>query len=476
MVRLSRYLLRRPTLQRTPVLSRCVLVALISIMSGAAEASPIVMEAWIGERPTTAETSIGPVIAELAARGYRPGPEGIGARYEAEQSRPGVAVSASRLTALREIAERGCTAWFEGRFRDAAPDLEEAVEIATSAPAAIAENQIRREVFRRAMVCLALAYQRLGQPKEAERMAAEALRTFRGILPVTDYGPEAQTFFGRVAATLASHAKASIEVVVGDPEATVYLDEAVAGVGDVRVTALIPGTYRLLVRKGRAPGRVYLVELAPGKKTSVQIDWRCDGVIRTAPKWVGFAFPDEHSRKELLAPCATRFARLVGAESVAVVGVVANSPPAVTGVLYGVKPEREIRSRSIPLTAKTDPAALRGLAAFLAGEPGAGGPAAPGSVIRRPEGSSPLWPMVLVETGIALTTTGAALIALDNKCDGSACDAVVRWEAGAGVAAAGVAAIGTGVYLHLRRSKKPPRMTITPVMHGGVGLTVGGRF
>lgn len=330
-----------------PARPACALVAAaaVSLASVDVHADSPILESYIGKRPDDASSLVAPMVAELEVGGSVSGAK-IGELYESLESRPGVAVDKATLDGFLGKAQSCYDSYAKAKKKAEFLAVVEAcvplVEIGKDASAAMASDSDIRDAFLVVLVSLALAHKRLRQSDQAEGAMAELIRSFRdqaqlGAYLEAEYGREARRLHDNVAKVLQAQATATITVSIDNPDAIVFANEVYeAGSGEIEIKNLLPGTYRLLVRKGQHSGRVYEVAVGAGDTATVRVTWECDEALHTSPDWVGFLWRDRQTRDAWEGTCSMRFARTLKGDRATVVGVDEHSRRRLRGIVYTV--------------------------------------------------------------------------------------------------------------------------------------------
>jgi hypothetical protein len=360
----------------------------VAAAAGAAHASPIVIESYVGKRPADADDYIAIMLEELGQRGKRVGVDGVGVPLELIHSRPAVSGdSAAVAEQLPRLAELGYQAWLDGNYPAAIRDLGGAIEIARTASGAIIENKDRRLLVGSALVGLALANRRCGQMPvrcglteasaaealdAAQRWMTEVVGSFQeSEVDVANYGPEALVFYQKVRQSIRARSVGGTLIVsVDDAGSMIFVNEGYAGLGKATLNNVLLASYRVLVRKGASPGRVFRPSIVPGEPTSLHVSWGFEAALHTSPRWAGVLFGDEDTRDHYEVPYATRVARLLGADTVIVLTIrTEKGRRALVGAVYGADGTALPRSADIALEpVAPSPRRLRAMAAYLAGD------------------------------------------------------------------------------------------------------------
>lgn len=498
-----------PLAASAAVAASLVLIAAPHPARADASGRPIVIESWVSERPVDAGKLLDPVYSELAAGGF-PQPAQVALRVESALSRPGRAGTQAQITAALGAIDAGYRDYTGGRFQAAIDELSRALRQLRASPAALVGNAGSRQQILRGLVGLAMANKRLGHSAEATRAMAELVRAFPDRdISYKDYGPEPRDLYQEVKRDLVHQGLGSLSIDVDDDRTVVFLDEHYVGVGDVNLSGLPPGRYRVFVQQGEHTGRVHEVEVEPGEAAALTVSWQLDATLHTTGGHASMAFADDDSRRDNEALYAVRVARALGAPSVVVLGVHDNrGRRSVIGAVYSVDSTRPLRSGAVAVEpVAPEPARLQALGRLLAGdeaaarlvatvgELGASGAAGAGAGPGQRPGDSDIaggrplraWKWVALGGGLAAVATGVTLIAIDRPAtldDGSR-NPFARNTRPAGIVttAAGAALTGLGIYFFVRdhqdahesRESRAATAAVVPTA-GGLTFTVAGRF
>jgi hypothetical protein len=456
----------------------------VAVGGGAALASEIgVIESYAGARPKDAALILAPLVKELEGRGHV-GPRQIGPRVVERVSRPGSLGPEAVQRAIR-LAEQGRRHWIEAEFDQAIAVLEEAVSLFHSSPAAFAADTARREVLLGALMYTSMAKRRLGRGDDAAATMAEVIRSFADTpFDRVQFGPEGFELYRAVKREVEAARTGRLRVEVDDEDAAIFINERFAGAGNVFDAAVPPGRYRVYTHKGATPGRLHLVDVAPGGSATVTIDWALDAALTAGAALV---FADERSRALLESDKAVAIAQRIGLAGVIVVGIREyQGRRAIVGSLLSLDTGRTQRTAAVALEPSLpSEETVRGLARFLAS-----GESAPGLLLPLDEPSHDrrrsygLWKWGALASGAAAVATGVVLIQMDGPirdADGNQTpEQRDTRTAGIVSTSAGAALLITGVTLWVLESrsggKERPRAALVPLPSGGVAFTMGGQF
>ena len=473
---------------------RGLVVAALLVAAVPAWAGGIVLEAYTGQRPADASRLLGPVLDELAARGFSAG-DTVARQYEGQVSR--AAQTASGLPAdFAAQVDRGFKAWVAGKFDEAIKVLVPLVEAAHANTGAFVRDPSLREPLVKALIVLAIAQQRTGDPSAARGTFGEVLRSSPDAQVTRGtYGPEAADLFDQVKRDAAAGGKGKLTVKAADDGAVVFVDEVFRGTS---TTELVPGEYRVSVMLNKQPSRSHRVVVKAGQETTLAVDARLDQAIHT-DGWTGLAFASEPDRDANEGPFAAAFATAVGASAVAVVGIEdVRGRPAVVGSLISLSTGREIRRASVAMEPDPSTDRLKALARYLAGEEPAGGmidvqpieagtttTTGGGAVVRHDAGAHAGggrwggWKWVTGVIGVGGLATGAVLLGLDGRCSnsppaGQLCTVYDTKTPGLISLGAGAVFAGVSIYLFATQPKEPAKTAfVVPTADGAIAGVAG---
>ncbi len=460
-------------------------------------AGGIVLEAYTGQRAPDAQRLLRPVLDELAARGFSTG-DTVERQIEGKVSRPADGDRGLPADFAAQV-DKGFQAWVRGKFDDAIKVLVPLIEAAHSNSGAFVRDPSLREPLNKALIVLAIAQQRTGDPSAARATFGEVVRAFpesqvsRGM-----YGPDAAALYEQVQREIAAAGKGKLTVKTDDG-AVVFVDEVFRGTS---TTELPPGDYRVTVMLNKVPSRSHMVTVNAGSETTIAVDAKLDAALHT-DGWTGFAFASEGDRDAHEAPFAAKIATSVGASAVAVVGIEqVRGRPAIVGSLVSLSSGREIRRASVAMEPDPSTDRLKALARYLAGEepasgievqpldvapreePSGGGQAAGGGggVVAHDDvkgGRWGGWKWITAAVGVGGIGTGAVLLALDGSCSkktvGTPCPVYDFKAGGIGTIAGGAVFAGISVYLFATQGHEHPKRTafVAPTGDGAVAGVAG---
>jgi len=466
----------------------------LAVVGGPAHADTAVVECYVGARPADTDEYMAIVLADLAARGHRLGVADLGRELEAVHSHPARSGETTTIDErLPRLVDSGYQAWLDGDFNGAIFNLSHAIQAARRESGAIVEKKERRDLVGRALTGLGLSHKRLKHADDSLSWSMEILRGFfaEDEIDRTNYGPEALELFRAARKIAAGQRPGALAVSVDDKGVMIFVNEVYAGLGKARLEDLIPGNYRVLVRKGDLPGRVYRVTVAPGQTTRVNVEWAFDGSLHTAPRWVGHLYASEAMRADFQVAHVAHVARLVGADTVIVLTIgIWKGHRSLIGAAYSAYGGPLFRSGAVPIEpVPPSPKRLRGLAAFLAGEINELPDDPPSATASASSSSRYGWvKWSTAGATVATAVAGIWLLSIDGKSrcpngnDGDACYYLPYESTFAGYATLGasVALGAVTTYLFVRDPRKrrgEKRLATKPLITGsGAILVVEGAF
>jgi hypothetical protein len=469
-----------------------VAVAVLMVAAPAWAGGGVVLEAFTDHRPPDASRLLGPVLDELAARGFSAG-DTVARQYEGQVSR--AARSSSGLPGDFAVQiDNGQKAWVRGQFDEAIKILQPLVDAAHANTGAFVKDPSLREPLVKALTVLAIAQQRTGDPSAARATFGELLRSApESQVSRGTYGPDAANLFDEVKRELSSGGKGKL-TVKADDGAVVFVDEVFRGTS---TTELVGGEYRVSVMLNKQPSRSHRVIVKPGQEATIAIDAGLDQAIHING-WTGLLFESQADREAHEGQFAAEVATAIGANAVAVVGIEdVRGRPAVVGSLISLSSGREIRRASIAMEPDPSTDRLKALAQYLAGEEPAGGmidvqpleqgpvEAGHGPVVHHDGGETPVkgrwggWKWITGGVAVAGLGTGAVLLGLDGRCSnsppaGQLCNVYATKTPGFAALAGGAVFAGISIYLFATQPKDPAKTAfIVPTPDGAIAGLAG---
>lgn len=455
-----------------------LLVLAILTPSQARAGDGIVLESYTGARPEDAKKALGPLLEELAGRGYVLGAEMVGRAYESRISRPSGTFDDLTI-GFGDKIEAGKRAWASGKFDEAISVLVPLINQAHQSPGALIGNASLRDKLGEGLMVLALSQERQGDPSAARDTIGEFVRSFPDVtVDRAKFGPDAANKVDQLRKDQLAAPKGRLQLMPSDEQAEVYVNEHLEGRGKI-VKELPPGDYRVILLAGSQRSRNHHVRIVSGQKTTATIDLAADATVYTGPDWSGLLFGAGTDREKLEASYATAFANALDAKALVVVGLdTVHNQRAIVGAVVALMNGREVRRASVPLSPTPTTEQLQALARFLAGEKvtTAGIDVQLDNVASDDKPRWRGWPWITGALALGAVGGGVALLALDGTCpDGSKdpnCPNLYSTATPGWVLVGGGAVLaGLTVYLFLTQPAKPERATrqvyLAPAPGGG---------
>jgi len=427
--------------------------------ASAAAPATIVLEAHVGP-PSSQTAMIGPVLRELAQRGFAAQPASILALLGDRAPRPSIVDRDRTAGDIHALAERGYDAFTRGEYKDAVATLSLAVDLIKRNPGLLVFDPGTSAASFHAFVGLALGQSKLGQAAESAETMTELIRTFR-TQPVTRaaYGPQAEQFFLSVQKQTEAMGRGNLAITTESQAAVIFVNGEWRGTGHATLTQLLPGSYRVFIQVPGTTGRQYHVAVRADETSKLDVNCQADSRLTVSETWIGFELSSEadQAREPIYA---SALARRWEQDTIVVIDATrVRGAQALIGTMYGASGNVVRRALAVP---RGDPMTLRSLARFLVdGTPSAdlriataaGGQLdlRDGDATRRDDGT-PVLAWSFVAGGALAIGAGIGLLVVDEDrghTEHGTRTAYYRDTAPFGVAAgiAGVASVGVGLWL-----------------------------
>lgn len=436
----------------------------------------VVLEAHVGERTSVA--GIATVLAELEQCGLATRPASIIKLLQGRAPRPGILDADASAASILALGRSGFEAFTRTEYKEAAATLALAVHQIKRNPALLVLDAGNVRTMFRAFVGLALSQAKLGYTAESLETMTELLRSFATqTVSRAEYGPQAEQLYRSVQKQTEALGRGDLAIAVDDANAMIFVNSEFRGMGSVSLAALIPGSYRVFVYVPGSNGRQYAIDVRPGERSTLEIEWQIDAALTASEAWFGFSFASEAERDRALDHAAALARRWNHRAIVVIEAVRFQDTASVRGTMYGGD-GRVIRSAVV--VDDGDAGKLRALGRFLSdGISSRGllrvvGPPRASSAERGP--ALPAWPFIA--GGVLALGVGVGLLAIDQDRGYTRADGVrpayYRDTAPFGVAAgvAGVVSLGFGIWWWTRTHSSAPRLVPTTAMSGGAASPI----
>lgn len=462
----------------------CVLCAVAAIAGAPAHdarADVIVLDTCVIECSDEDQRRIGAfrrIASELGRPGLAVKPSAV---LEAiDNGIPRSAITNPGMTSRQIIDDlmSGIGHWVNGRYEQAAQQLEKGLGAAKLNPALVASDPTLRQLIPRAHVARAVSLWRLGRRALAKDAIAELVQTLPEQSILDSWGTEADKIFQLARKELEALGKGSLVIEVDDPSTIFYLNEAGQPHRSMFTAALYPGTYRILVQDASGRSRRFLATVKPNDTSMLRVHWRRDTQFSSSGDHVGFVFASAAERVNE-GEYARHFASLARSDLVVVIGRARwRKRAAMIGTIYSVSSGSARRVGVVPI-AGDEPKAMHELATFLFSPskpaPSAIALAAPPWEARASDATAPAlgirYPLGWALSGGAIAA-GAAMIATDSS-------SAQRSHVGYALVGAGLVGGITTTVFYLRRGNTTPRPMTTVMLvptRGGLFAGVDRQF
>jgi hypothetical protein len=457
----------------------------------------VVLEAYVGPRPSNASATLEPLFAELEARGITARPKSVRTRVRDARTRPGIVDPAITLPELIQRINDATKLLHKRSYGAAAGLFESALKDAHANVAIlIADRERSQPALMEAWIGLAMCRFRMGNHAGGEQAMQEAARSFPGQETEVrnGFGMEPAERYQKATKQLQARGAGKLIITVNDPSALIFVNEWARPQNAIFEADALPGPHRVLVQLPGTEGWRHDIEVMPREETQLHIDVRFEAAVMISDDRVGSSFPSVEAARRDLIPYAKRLVTSADNDVVVVSLTTWNGRPAVVASVYRTDTGTRQRSYAVALDGREDDARLRTLAQALTDQPLAdllverhaivplADPFAPLPAprpVRRAPGRAK-WALL---GGAALAAgAGGALVYVDNqdRC-GPTCPTIYPTKpyGYASFAAAGAMAITAGYLFYRDARARPSRertsFGIAPTS-SGIFATVGRRF
>lgn len=445
----------------------------------------VVIESHVGVRPPEFGRFMEVFADRIEMHGYAARPRTILSVGGRLVPRPGVLDPELTAAVIAKHVNAGIDEYGAGRCADAIRALETALQEINRNPGLMSVDTTNNELSFRARVTLAVCYQREGNAPASTRAMRDAITTNsqRPISRADTWGPEGEKLYRETVKDLQKHGRGQISIAAGDPNATIFVNGQLRGMGNAEVADVIPGTSRVFVRLPGASvgnlGRQYDLEVRANETSTLIVDARVDDAVMVTDQYATLIFPTSEARTRSDAKLAGEIARRwSGRDVVAIVSSDVGTDGRAIAVARLVERGNEERKASVPLDGP--PETVTSLARFVAD-----GATAPGVTVLHDDGggqvprsterrrSSKRAPIALTITGGVTMIAGSVLLARDEEDDGSQLRYSDTTPPAVTLLAAGGAAMAVGLLgLKLDRPTAPYLVVALGVVSIGAGAAL----
>lgn len=475
-----------------------------SVTSNSARADRVALEGYVGDRPSDASRVMATFRPLLERNRFIVDPTVLEKAFADHAWRSGG--SKSVAPRVSSAIDSGINTFLNADWEGAVKALREAIDLGLANPIAWVNEPKYRTQMQRGLLYLALACSKQSDDEAAKKnrtksgelaterdtMMAEMIRIFpSSVVTRKQYGLEAEQLFQRVRDGQDLLGRGTLELNVDDPNAVVYVDDAVrpthTTLGD-----LIPGKHHVLVALRSGDTHDYTVEVIARQTARLTVASDLDSMLVLANDWVGFKYPSQVERSNHEPQFV---ADLVGKNTNATLAVVftvgrANKHSTIAGTVYGTSTAKTVRTCQVTLADASDTASMEQVLACLTG--GASQGLVSGKspttepetkpVATKPPEPRPAEPKPTAEArdqarsdDVFATAdpghTGHVPAASVNEEDTSE-DTRPSYVLPASLIGIGAVALGIGVYLELT-AEPPPTPPEPKYVYSGAGIALG---
>lgn len=468
---------------QTRTRSLCAVIALVSAMAMTVQAAPgkppiLVFESSVeadsGLRTEAVERALGVLRDALESRGFAARPKSILRIAGNNAPRPAILDPGITAAAVAQRIADGYIDYTQSQFEQASKTLREAITLIHRNPGVLAFDTGNTNMVFKAYVGLVNSYMRLGRAPEAVAEMTELIRIYP-LVAVTraSYGPEAEQMYRSVWKQVRALGRGRLSITTGHPQAMIFVDGQIRGIGAASLGELIPGLYHVFIQVPGRVGRQYIAEVRPDEDTALDTAWSVDSALSIGDQAVELRFRSNAERDRAGSLAGSLVRRWNAGHLVAVLALLRRQAhPVLIGTLY--RTDGAVVWSALLDLERAGTAQLVALARFLAdGTPGgleilAGAKAPPRR--RAPAGA---WdgPWIAC-AGVVLLATGIGLYLIDeDEVENGDVQPSYRDTARGGIitGAAGLASIGFGLWWWRRsRSTAAPVISLGP-SHAAIG-------
>jgi hypothetical protein len=448
------------------------------VAADTSSAKPIlVLESHVGVRPEKLGRVMDTLDDHLETYGFAARPATIQRLAGPGAPRPGILDPDLSAAKIAQHLNDGWAEFVAARWDQAVIKLTHALEEVHRNPALVVNDTSNLDLTFKAYIALAVCQQRRADAGGAARTMIEAIRIFRSrsVGRTEAWGREGEKLYSDLFRQVQAMGRGRLSIAGGDPEAAIFVEGQLRGMGNAKLAELVPGVYRVFIRLPGTMGRQYQVQVAPNDDAYLNIDPDIDTTLWVTDSWIGFQFTSEAARGRE-GKYAVEIARRWTGNGAVVVLVTGQDKgrPVLEGVRYrdGV----EVRRARIYIDA-TDAGGSSKLAQFLAdGTPGAGIAVLKTDATPAPIGARRRWrrtPQVVMGLGV-LASAGSSVWYLVSSDDDHTRPTYDDWKTPAVEVFMGSAiVVGAGVYLYLRGSRSTGTATAA-VLGTGIAALLSG--
>jgi hypothetical protein len=444
----------------------------------AGSAKPIlVLESHVGPRPEGIDRVMDMLQDQLETRGFAARPATILRLAGNGIARPGVLDPDLTAAVIAQRLNDGWAEFVAARWDEAITKLTQGLGEVERNPALVVNDTTNLDLTFKAYVALAVSHQRKADAGSAARWMIEAIRIFpsRPVSRTEAWGREGEKLYLDMYRQIQPMGRGRLSIAGGHPEAAIFVEGQLRGLGNAQLADLVPGAYRVFIRLPGTLGRQYRIQVAPNDEAFLHVDPDLDTILWAQDSSIALRFSSEGARRREGRYSVELSRRWTGSGEAA---VLATSHDQGRSVLEGVRYRDGIELRRARIyTDVTDAGGPGKLAQFLAdGTPGDGI-----EVLRTEAGPAPKEPrrrgdrvsQAVIGIG-ALAVIGSGAWYLASPDDDHSGPDYDDWKSPAvGAFVGGSIVVGAGVYLYLRNSRSTRAATAAMLGAGAAALLSG---
>lgn len=448
----------------------------VSADSGSAK--PIlVLESHVGPRPEGIDRVMDMLHDQLETRGFAARPATILRLAGKGIPRPGVLDPDLTAAAIAQHLNDGWAEFVAARWDEAIAKLTQGLGEVERNPALVVNDTTNLDLTFKAYVALAVSHQRKADAGSAARWMIEAIRIFpsRPVSRTEAWGREGEKLYLDMYRQIQPMGRGRLSIAGGHPEAAIFVEGQLRGLGNAQLADLVPGAYRVFIRFPGTLGRQYRIQVAPNDEAFLYVDPDLDTILWAQDASIALRFSSEEARRREGRYSVDLSRRWTGSGEAA---VLASGQDGGRPVLEGVRYRDGIELRRARIfTDIIDAGGPGKLAQFLADGTAGDGIEVLTTDARRasaePRRGGGRLSQAVIGIG-ALAAVGSTVWYLASPDDDHSGPDHDDWKTPAVRAFVGSSiAVGAGVYLYLRTSRSTGTATAALLGTGIAALLAG---
>lgn len=452
-----------------------------SVSADAASWKPIlVLESHVGDRPPKLAKLMSTLDDLLETRGFAAKPATILRLAGPGAPRPGQLDPELTPARIAQDLNDAFAKFGDGRCDEAIDTSKKAIDEVRRNPALVVNDISNLELMFNTQVALAVCYQRHGNRQAATDAMIDVIRVFssRPVARQAAWGKQGEELWIQTTKDVQPRGRGRLTIAAGNPDAQIFVEGQMRGMGNASLADLVPGDYHAYVRVGKTIGRQYEAHVTANDETYLDVQAARDSTVVASDAWVGLQFASESARRDEGKFAYDLARKWTSRSSVVVLATSSeNGRPTLDGILYrdGV----EIRRARI-FTDVADPGSPDKLSVFLAD----GTPSGELLVLRndentsaRAESSTPRWWLrtstYVLGAGLLAVTASGIVYAVSPADDHTQPTYTDRRTPAVEGFTAGAVVLDAGLYLWLRDTTPVTRLTAAILSTGAASLVEG---